>query len=200
MSYPYHTVTAARAATVGLAMVGSLNQLAAVAALSLSVAACATGPSDYYGDGGYGASVSGGRIIHQAQPLECVAYAREHSSIAIYGDAYTWWDQAAGHYGQTKEPTIGAVLVLDRYAGPYRAHLAVVRSVVSGREIRVDHANWLDRGDIHLNDPVVDVSPANDWSQVRVFNLETDAWGGRVYDVRGFIAPASGAMEVANGD
>ena len=182
---------------MGLAMVGSLNQLAAVAALSLSVAACATGSSDYYGSDS--ASVNGGQIVRLANPVECVPYAREKSGIQIWGDAYTWWQQAAGRYSRDGQPSTGAVLVLDNYAGPYRAHLAVVHNIVSAREIRVDHANWLDDGNIYLNDPVIDVSTANDWSQVRVFNLETNAWGGHVYDVRGFISPASPPAQVVAG-
>jgi hypothetical protein len=28
--------------------------------------------------------------------LQCVPYARQVSGIQIYGDAWTWWDQAAG--------------------------------------------------------------------------------------------------------
>ncbi len=75
-------------------------------------------------------------------------------------------------------------------------------AVISGREIRVDHANWLDSGNIHLDDPVLDVSPDNDWSRVRVFNLRTHAWGGHVYQVRGFIGPGPrrhGRMRVADG-
>ena len=178
-------------------MVGSLNQLAAVAALSLFVAACATGPSDNYGSDS--ASASGGRIVRLAQPMQCVPYARENSGIQIWGDAYTWWQQAAGQYSRDGQPSAGAVLVLDHYAGPTRAHLAVVRSIVSAREIRVDHANWLDAGNIYLDDPVIDVSPANDWSQVRVFNLVTGAWGGHTYDVRGFISPASPPAQVVAG-
>ncbi len=179
-------------------MVGSLNRLAAVAALSLSVAACATGPSDYYGSGD-SASISGGQIVRLDRPVQCVPYAREKSGIRIWGDAYTWWRQAAGRYNRDGQPSTGAVLVLDHYAGPYRAHLAVVRSIVSAREIRVDHANWLDDGNVYLNDPVVDVSPGNDWSQVRVFNLQTDAWGEHIYDVRGFIGPTSAPASVVAG-
>jgi len=67
----------------------------------------------------------------------------------------------------------------------------VYRRLISAREIRVDHANWLDDGSIYVNDPVEDISNANDWSVVRVFNLKTGAWGGRLYPVQGFIgAPA----------
>jgi hypothetical protein len=61
--------------------------------------------------------------------------------------------------------------------------------MMSSREIRVDHANWLNDGAIFTDDPVVDVSPDNDWSQVKVFNERTGAWGARIYLVQGFIGP-----------
>src|SRR5215470_9737942 len=44
--------------------------------------------------------------------LECVPYAREHSNINIHGDAYTWWDKAAGIYARGTTPLAGAVMVL----------------------------------------------------------------------------------------
>ena len=119
--------------------------------------------------------------------LQCVPYARDHSQVKIYGDAWTWWDQAAGKYAQNSLPQTGAVMVLANYAGPQRGHVAVVRSIISGREIRVDHANWLDDGAIYLNDPVRDVSANNDWSLVRVFNIKAGGWGANTYPVQGFI-------------
>ena len=174
----------------------SFWRLAAVAALSLTAAACASAPPADYGDyggnyarGGEADVPSAARIERPSHPLQCVAYARARSHIDIYGDAWTWWSQAAGRYPRTDRPARGAVMVLDGYAGPHRAHLAYVRRVVSGRLIRVDHANWLDRGNVHLDDPVRDVSVDNDWSEVRVFDLKTGAWGGHVYHVRGFIDP-----------
>ena len=126
------------------------------------------------------------------KPLQCVPYAREHSGIKIYGDAYSWWDKAAGHYPRSTLPAPGAVMVLNNYAGASRGHVAVVRRVVGPREIRVDHANWLDDGSIYVNDPVEDVSSDNDWSAVRVYNLKTGGWGGKVYPVQGFIGSGSG--------
>jgi len=78
-------------------------------------------------------------------------------------------------------------MVLNNYAGASRGHVAVVRRVIGPREIRVDHANWLDDGSIYVNDPVEDVSSDNDWSAVRVYNLKTGGWGGKVYPVQGFI-------------
>ena len=130
---------------------------------------------------------------NRSRPVECVPYARAHSGIRIYGDAWTWWDKAAGRFARASTPAPGAVMVLDGYAGPERAHLAVVRRVVSAREIRVDHANWLDHGSVYLDDPVTDVSTDNDWSAVRVWNIRTGAWGARTYPVKGFILPGAAA-------
>lgn len=139
--------------------------------------------------GGSDAIPQQAEIITPSNPISCVPYAREHSGVEIHGDAVTWWDQAAGRYQRAHEPSLGAIMVLDDYAGPKHGHLAVVRAEDSPRQIRVDHANWLNDGAIYLNDPVVDVSPNNDWSAVRVFNPRTGAWGGRTYLVQGFIGP-----------
>ena len=99
-------------------------------------------------------------------------------------------------------PEIGAVMVLAGYAGPHSGHVAVVRAVANPREIRVDHANWLDDGAIYVDDPVADVSLGNDWSEVRVWNIKTGAWGGKAYPVQGFIGPGPGATTdlIANAD
>ncbi|HUO87698.1 MAG TPA: CHAP domain-containing protein [Rhizomicrobium sp.] len=121
--------------------------------------------------------------------LECVPYAREHSGIDIHGDAYTWWDKASGVYARGSDPLVGSVMVLVNYAGRHHAHVAVVRRLISPREIRIDHANWLNDGAIYVNDPVIDVSDANDWSQIKVWNIRTGSWGTKVYTVRGFIGP-----------
>ena len=67
----------------------------------------------------------------------------------------------------------------------------MVGRIVSSPENHIDHANWLNDGSIYVNNPVVDVSPANDWSQVRVFNIQTGAWGGKTYPVKGFIGAGS---------
>ena len=172
-------------------MVGSILRFAAAAAFCILVAGCAGAPQTTAYDGG-------GVLTQPGAPLQCVPYARAHSQIALYGDAYTWWDQADGRYARAPAPSEGAVLVLNGYAGPQRAHLAVVRRVVSAREIRIDHANWLDDGAVYLDDPVIDVSPANDWSQVRVYNVRDGIWGTRTYPVQGFIGPgAPGEVQYA---
>jgi len=81
------------------------------------------------------------------------------------------------------------VIVLGGYAGPGRGHVGVVSALLSTREIRLDHANWLGDGAIYIDDPVVDVSPENDWSEVRVWNPRNNAWGVKTYLVEGFIGP-----------
>src|SRR5215467_4896426 len=165
------------------------QKLAVVALLALALEGCASG-GDLMDDLQTAMPGEQGRAMVQQdshEPIQCVPYARDHSTVNIRGDAYTWWDQAAGRYSRSSQPSAGSVMVLHDYAGPDRGHLAVVRAQVSPREIRVDHANWLDDGSIYVNDPVEDVSSGNDWTQVRVFNLKTGAWGGKVYPVQGFI-------------
>ena len=162
-------------------MVGSIDRLAAATVLAVLLAGCAGTPD-------FPSASIGGRTETRS-PLQCVPYARDETHIAIYGDAYTWWDQAAGRYARSYRPSEGSVMVLYGYAGPDRAHLAVVKEIVGDREIRIDHANWLDDGAIYTDDPVRDVSAAGDWSQVRVFNLRTGAWGTHAYPVQGFIGP-----------
>jgi surface antigen len=182
-------------------MVGSSKRLAGKGLAGLRFAAavlvvtglagCASSP---YDDDDYASAAprNHGTRTSKSGVLQCVPYARDHSDVKIWGDAYTWWDRAQGRYGRSNQPSEGAVLVLYNYAGPARGHVAVVRDVVSAREIHIDHANWLDDGSIFTDDPVKDVSPNNDWSQVRVFNKRAGAWGGRVYPVQGFIGPGSG--------
>ncbi|HEY4123521.1 MAG TPA: CHAP domain-containing protein [Rhizomicrobium sp.] len=161
-------------------------KFAAAAILLVGMTACASVPENNYAS--RAPALAGGEIQAPSLPLQCVVYARDRSGIDIHGDAWTWWDQAQGRYARQSLPELGSVLVLTGYGGEKRAHLAVVRDVVSPRLIHVDHANWLNDGRIYLDDPVADVSPANDWSQVRVYNLRDHGWGLRTYEVQGFIA------------
>jgi hypothetical protein len=141
-------------------------------------------------------SEHGRAVVRQGngRTLNCVPFARDHSGVKIFGDAVTWWDQAEGRYARAEEPSLGSIMVLHDYAGPKHGHLAIVRALVNSREIRVDHANWLNDGAVYLNDPVVDVSQDNDWSRVRVWNIPNNAWGSRVYPVQGFIGPGRDAQ------
>ena len=163
----------------------TILRLAALAIVAAAFAGCAADPSVY--EAYNQAPRENGREVVQAgpaKPLECVPYAREHSAIKIRGNANTWWAQAASKYPRGSAPEVGSVMVLE---GTTAGHVAVVKTLVSSREIRIDHANWLNDGSIYVNDPVMDVSQGNDWSAVRVFNIKTGGWGAKVYPVQGFI-------------
>ena len=124
-----------------------------------------------------------------ASPKSCAIYARERSGIDIHADAVDWWSKAGGRYAREHRPLAGSVIVLTGYAGPKHGHVAVVTKVVSSREIRVDHTNWLNDGNLYLNSPVIDVSPDNDWSAVKVWNNAAGHMGASTYPVQGFIGP-----------
>src|SRR5262249_51450322 len=117
----------------------------------------------------------------------CVPYARDHSGVRLWGDATTWWGQARGRFSRSSDPEPGSVMVIRGYDNDERGHLAVVRRVLNDREIVVDHANWLNGGEISLDNPNMDVPGDNDWSEVRFWYEPGHHYGGRVYQVQGFI-------------
>ncbi len=118
--------------------------------------------------------------------LTCVPYARAVSGIELSGDAWQWWDEAAGRYRRAPTPAVGAVLVFKPHGSMTAGHLAVVTAVEDARDIEVTQSNWLPRR-IEHDQPVWDVSPGNDWSQVRVFWEPTQEMGTTVYPTYGFI-------------
>lgn len=122
--------------------------------------------------------------------MSCVPYARARSGLSLSGDAWQWWDAASGRYSRSRRPREGAVLVFMRTYRNRTGHLSVVTRVVSSREVRVDHANWAsgrNRGRIARDQPVVDVSPNNDWSLVRVWYPPVNNLGRSTYPTYGFI-------------
>lgn len=148
--------------------------------LLLTLAACGT--SRTVGPGG----------VTVAEPVSCVPYARARSGIQLSGDAWQWWDAAAGRYARDRTPRPGSVLVINRTARMRDGHVAVVSRVVSSREVRVDHANWASgasKGRIATDQRVVDVSPSNDWSLVRVWYPRINDLGTTAFPARGFIHP-----------
>jgi hypothetical protein len=120
--------------------------------------------------------------------LFCVEYARMRSGLAVFGDAKTWWARAKNLYARASHPVEEAVMVFSGSKRLKRGHVAVVTAIVSPREIIVDQANWQNKGEIDHATPVLDVSRANDWSQVRVWDIPSGAFGARVYRISGFIA------------
>lgn len=126
--------------------------------------------------------------------LQCVPYARQRTGIQIYGDAHTWWNQAEGRYARGFQPKVGAVMAFRPYGNSTLGHVAAVSRVIDRRTILVSHANWSPiegrRGQIEDNVRVVDVSPDNDWSLVRVWYAPLQALGTGHWPVAGFIYPA----------
>jgi surface antigen len=123
--------------------------------------------------------------------LQCVPYARQVSGIRIFGDAYTWWDQAEGHYARGRIPRLGAVMAFSPHGNMRLGHVAAVSRIIDSRTVLLRHANWSQidgrRGQIEDNVRAIDVSPENDWSEVRVWFAPISGLGTTRWPVRGFI-------------
>ncbi len=133
-------------------------------------------------------------------PLQCVPFARENSGIEIIGNAVNWWDNAAGIYERGSRPEVGSVLNFRSIRRMRLGHVAVVTRVIDGREVEIDHANWAFPGGVSRSINVIDVSPANDWTAVRVALGQTNVFGS-VYPTFGFIYDrADHGTLVANSD
>jgi hypothetical protein len=128
------------------------------------------------------------RVEYQKRKIFCVEYARLRSGLAVFGDAKYWWARAKNLYARLSHPVEEAVMVFSGSKRLKHGHVAVVTKVVSPREIIVDQANWMNKGEIALATPVLDVSKNNDWSKVRVWHIPSGQFGTRVYAVSGFIA------------
>jgi hypothetical protein len=116
-----------------------------------------------------------------------VPYARSTSGIQLFGDAHTWWGQAQGKYARGRSPRPGAVMAIRPHGGSNLGHVATVTRIVGARTILISHANWSAPGKIERNVTAVDVSPTNDWSQVRVWFSPIQNLGGAHWPVAGFI-------------
>ena len=132
---------------------------------------------------------------------QCVPFARLMSGIQIFGNARTWWSQAVGKYDTGFVPRAGAVLCFKPTARMNLGHVAFVSQVLTDRVIQVTHANWsiIDggRGQIEKDVTVVDVSPAGDWSQVKVWYDPIRDLGTTVYPTHGFIYQNNQAVTIA---
>ena len=122
---------------------------------------------------------------------ECVPFARSASGVQIYGDAWTWWDQAKGKYERGHIPKVGAVLAMAKSERLRLGHVAVVSRIVDQRVLMVTHANWSriggTRGQVEQDVTLFDVSPDNDWTQVKVWYRDSEGLGGSIYPAHGFI-------------
>jgi len=132
---------------------------------------------------------------------QCVPFARLMSGIQIFGDARTWWAQATGKYDTGGVPKSGAVLCFKPTGRMNLGHVAFVSQVLTDRIIQVTHANWsvIDggRGQVEKDVTVVDVSPAGDWSQVKVWYDPAGNLGATVYPTYGFIYQDARATTIA---
>lgn len=133
---------------------------------------------------------------------QCVPFARLISGVQIYGDAYTWWRQAAGKYETGFQPKAGAVLCFKPNGKMRLGHVAVVSQVLTDRVIQITHANWSriggTRGQIEKDVTVIDVSPTGDWSQVKVWYDPVRDLGSSTYPTHGFIYQDATAIKIAN--
>jgi surface antigen len=134
--------------------------------------------------------LKGGKARYYGSRLQCVPFARAASGIQIKGNAANWWDAANGVYARGQAPEAGSVLNFRATGSMRLGHVAVVKSVISSREIEIDHANWAgpgaSKGGVSRAMPVMDVSENNDWSSVRV-GLGHSGNYGSVYPTYGFI-------------
>ena len=130
---------------------------------------------------------------HAQAYLQCVPFARMISGIELFGRAASWWRQAIGRYEQGALPRTGAVLVFKAISSMRSGHVATVSRVVSSRVIEVTHANWSvqngERGHAEQDVTLTDVSPDNDWSEVRVWYRDADGLGSTTFPLYGFIYP-----------
>ena len=138
------------------------------------------------------------RHVARGGGLSCVPFARADSGIEVAGNAWQWWQNAAGTYARGSVPEAGSVLAFRANGHMRLGHVAVVSHVINPREIEIDHANWWGpgmHGGVARNIPVVDVSEANDWTAVRV-GLGRSGEFGSVYPTYGFIydRPDTGAL------
>lgn len=131
--------------------------------------------------------------------LQCVPYARQLSGIQIYGDAHTWWGQAAGRFKRGRMPQVDAVLAFKPHGVMRLGHVAAVSKIIDSRTILISHSNWSTingrRGQIENNVEVIDVSRDNDWSRVRVWYTPIGGLGTTLYPVHGFIYSGAAPKE-----
>jgi len=136
-----------------------------------------------------GGSSSNGRVgdyVGGPVRMECAPFARALSGVRLSGAAADWWGQANGVYSRSQTPRVGSVLVMTRSGRLRSGHVSVVSKVLSSRQILVTQANWVhDR--ITEDQPVIDVSPNNDWTMVRVWWPPSGQMGTAEYPAYGFV-------------
>jgi len=120
--------------------------------------------------------------------LSCAPFARVLTGVDLHGDADSWWSAAEGRYARIHSPVVGSILVLQAVGRLPYGHVAVVSGMHDPRSIDVIQANWVP-GELERDQPVVDVSPDNDWTLVRVWYAPAGVLGAHAYPAYGFIVP-----------
>ncbi|MTH79863.1 CHAP domain-containing protein [Paracoccus aestuariivivens] len=123
---------------------------------------------------------------HRGSRVWCVPFARTLSGIEIMGNAKDWWGKANGHYARGLTPVPASVMSFKATRKNPNGHVAVVSKVISARKVLVSHANW-SRNRVSIDMAAVDVSPRNDWSEVKLESSPGHL--GASYPVNGFIYP-----------
>jgi hypothetical protein len=129
-----------------------------------------------------------GATATKAHAAACVFWARQLTDMSLRGDAWQWWDAAAGRYDRGGTPTPGSVLVFKRARSLSRGHVSTVSRVIDRRTVEVDHS-WLTDNRLYRAMRVVDVSARNDWTEVRVWHPRINDLGSTVYPTYGFVQP-----------
>ena len=164
-------------------MIRRFSQLVALSVLTLAGPAFAEVSDSFRGNGRAGAELP--------PYLQCVPYAREQSGVQIYGDAHEWWGKAEGRFKRGNKPKVGAVMAFQPHRNMRLGHVAAVSKVIDSRTVLLRHANWSPingrRGQIENDVRAIDVSRANDWSEVKVWYHPIQALGKTPWPVHGFI-------------
>ena len=130
--------------------------------------------------------------VSEALAMNCVQYVKASSEFNISGNAWLWWDHAAGIYRRGKTPLEGSVLVFKRTNKMQSGHVALVARVLDDRTVLIDHANWgsgrREKGNVQTGVLAMDCSSRHDWSAVCVWNEKFDVYG-HPYPTSGFIYP-----------
>ncbi len=127
------------------------------------------------------------RHAASAHVIQCVAFARAQSAVALPGNAADWWYNAAGVYARGSAPEAGSVLNFRATGRMPDGHVAVVTDVLDPRTVVIEQSHWASAG-VSRDVRVIDVSADNDWSEVRVELGHQDSFGS-IYPTYGFIYP-----------
>ena len=134
-----------------------------------------------------GVFVVGFSVTSAAHAQYCVRTVKSMSDFEVRGDAWEWWGNSAAQYERGSMPAMGSVLVFRRSGSMPLGHVSLVSGLVDDRTILVDHTFGGPR--IWRGIRVIDVSPNNDWSAVRVWSGRANVLGSTVFPIYGFIYP-----------